>query len=335
MFDLNMNEKTFDNNKTKIVAIVGPTASGKSSLAMRLAQQLGGSIICCDSMQIYRGMDIGTAKPTADDMKSVTHRMFDIVSPREAYSCADYVHDAEAAIKETVSSGSLPILCGGTGLYLESLLMPRAYTATSGRTDVRSELEAIAAEPNGRERLHDMLLKIDPTSADAIHPNNVRRVIRAIEIYRESGVPKSELDRRSRENAVQNFKYDAQVIGLKYPDRDLLRRRITARVDEMLRLGLADEVERLMDSGAFADTDNGAPTTAAQAIGYKEMIAVMLRGEPPENARDAIITATCRYAKRQMTWFSAKPYIRWIDITEDPPTPDAAALQYIRDFLDS
>lgn len=340
-FNLKMNDK--DQNididkssaaapKTKIIAIVGPTASGKSSLAMRLAQKLGGSIICCDSMQIYRGMDIGTAKPTAEDMRIVPHRMFDIVSPQMAYSCADYVRDAEAAIRETAQGGSLPILCGGTGLYLESLLMPRAYSATSGRTDIRTELEAIAAAPDGRERLHEMLREVDPISAEAIHKNNVRRVIRAIEIYRESGIPKSELDRRSRECAADQ-KFDALVIGLRYPDRSLLRQRISQRVDEMLDAGLGDEVRRLMADGAFECAGSGAPSTAAQAIGYKEMIAALEGGEAPESARDDIITATCRYAKRQMTWFSAKPYIRWIDITEDSPAPDVAALELINDFL--
>lgn len=319
--------------KTKIIAIVGPTASGKSGLAMRLAQKLDGSIICCDSMQIYRGMDIGTAKPTAEDMRIVPHRMFDIVSPQNAYSCADYVRDAEAAIRETVQSGRLPILCGGTGLYLESLLMPRAYSATSGRTDIRTELEMMAAAPDGRERLHKMLGEVDPISAEAIHKNNVRRVIRAIEIYRESGIPKSELDRRSRECASVDQKYDALVIGLRYPDRSLLRQRIAQRVDEMLDAGLGDEVRRLMVDGAFECVRSGSPPTAAQAIGYKEMIAVLESGEIPESARDDIITATCRYAKRQMTWFSAKPYIRWIDITEDSPAPDDEALKLINDFL--
>ncbi len=327
-----MTEKDFNAPKTKIVAIVGPTASGKSSLAMRLAQQLNGNIICCDSMQIYRGMNIGTAKPTAEDMRIVPHRVFDIVSPQEAYSCADYVRDAGAAINDTVNEGGLPILCGGTGLYLESLLMPRAYSATSGRTGARAELEAIADSPNGRERLHNMLREVDPASADSIHKNNVRRVIRAIEIYRESGIPKSELDRRSREIAEKELKYNALVIGLRYPDRNLLRKRIACRVDEMLRNGLADEVQHLIDSGAFV-VDNATPSTAAQAIGYKEMIEVMLRGEPQETAREAIITATCRYAKRQMTWFSAKPYIRWIDIAAVDQKPDGAALEYINVFL--
>ena len=179
----------------RIVVVAGPTASGKTRLGIELAQALGGEIVSADSMQIYRGMDIGTAKPTAEDMRTVPHRLFDIVEPRSSYSCADYASAARTAIGEISVAGSMPVFCGGTGLYLDSLLMPRSYSQTSGITAVRAELEAIAAKPNGKELLHAMLAEIDPESAENIHPNNVRRTIRAIEIYRESGVPKSVLDR--------------------------------------------------------------------------------------------------------------------------------------------
>ena len=233
-----------------ITAVVGPTASGKSRLAMRIAEKYGGTIICCDSMQIYRGMDIGTAKPTHEDRRAIPHRMFDIVSPGESYSCADYARDAASAINEVVSEGRLPVLCGGTGLYLDSLMTPRSYSGTSGRTAIRDELETIAARPGGKEILHSMLEEADSESAAAIHPNNVRRVIRAIEIFRESGVPKSELDRRSRDNAAPSH-YRAAVIGLRYPDRSVLRARIARRVDIMLADGLEDEVRRLDAEGVF------------------------------------------------------------------------------------
>ena len=193
-----MNNTTTDAVLT-IVAVVGPTASGKSSLALKIAERYGGSIVCCDSMQIYRGMDIGTAKPTATEQERVPHRMFDIISPGTAYSCADYAKDATEVIESITAEGRLPVLCGGTGLYLDSLLFPRSYSDSSGRTRERSNLEAIADEPGGKMRLHNMLAAVDPESAGAIHENNVRRVIRALEIYRETGIPKSELDRRSKE----------------------------------------------------------------------------------------------------------------------------------------
>lgn len=324
-------------DRKQIVAVVGPTASGKSGLTMKIAAKYNGTIVCCDSMQIYRGMDIGTAKPTAEDMRTVPHRLFDIVDPRSSYSCADYASAARTAIDEISAAGSLPVFCGGTGLYLDSLLMPRSYSQTSGITAVRAELEAIAAKPNGKELLHAMLADIDPESAENIHLNNVRRTIRAIEIYRESGIPKSVLDRRSRDNAGET-EYDALVIGLRYPDRSILRARISRRVDEMLECGLEAEVRRLMASGVFDPLPDGTPATAAQAIGYKEMLAAVQESTSLSEAsrasvRDTIITATCRYAKRQMTWFGAKPYVRWIDITSDVYDPAPQAYEMLNEFL--
>lgn len=321
-----------DSTKQKIIAVVGPTASGKSGLAIKIAEKYFGTIVCCDSMQIYRGMDIGTAKPTSDDTERVPHVMFDIVSPHGSYSCADYARDAAAAIGTVAQNGRLPVLCGGTGLYLDSLLTPRSYEHSSGRTDLRDELEAIAAEPDGKVRLHRMLEEIDPESASAIHENNVRRVIRAIEIYRESGIPKSELDRRSRECAAP-LEYDALVIGLRYPDRSLLRERISRRVDEMLASGLEDEVRRLDAEGVFSPLPDGTVPTAAQAIGYKEMLAAVRAGEPASAMRESVITATARYAKRQMTWFSSKQYVRWIDVTRDNQDPSAQAFAMVDEFI--
>lgn len=313
--------------KKKIIAVVGPTASGKSGLAINIAEKFGGTIVGCDSMQIYRGMNIGTAKPTQADTARVPHVMFDIVSPDEMYSCADYVRDAAAAIGEIHKSGRIPVLCGGTGLYLDSLLTPRSYGDSAGRTALRDELEAIAGMPDGKAILHRMLAEVDPVSAAAIHENNVRRVIRAIEIFRESGVPKSELDRRSRESAAP-LMYDALVIGLRYTDRAVLRARIARRVDEMLAAGLADEVRRLDAAGVFSPLPDGSMSTAAQAIGYKEMLAAVRAGDIPDSVREAVITATARYAKRQMTWFGSKPYVRWIDIPHAgyDPTPQAFAM---------
>ncbi len=291
----------------RMIAVVGPTASGKSELALRLAETMHGVIVGCDSMQIYREMDIGTAKPTREDMARAEHRMVDMLPPEQSYSCAEYAEAARKEVDDIIASGRLPIFVGGTGLYLDSLLFPRSYEISEGRGEHRAELDAIAAEEGGGERLYRMLCEVDPESAESIHPNNVRRVIRALEIYLASGRKKSELDRET----AGECRYDATVIGLRYPDRALLWRRIERRVDIMLECGLIAETERLSALGVFEKN-----STAAQAIGYKEMLGYV-RGEVGlAEARERLIVATRRYAKRQMTWFSAKPYVKWIDISE-------------------
>lgn len=291
----------------KILAIVGPTGGGKSALALALAKQHGGEIISCDSMQIYRRMDVGTAKPTLEEQGEVPHRMIDIVEPHEPFSCADYVARAEGEIAACAERGHLPIVCGGTGLYLDALLRKNDFEPDTTDATVRSELAAYA-EQYGAEALYRELMRIDPESAAATHPNNVKRVIRAIEIYRTCGITKTELDRRSREGGMR---YDATVIGLRYGDRELLYRRIDRRVDQMLEMGLEQETRELLAEGVF-DVNQ----TAAQAIGYKELLPY-LRGETSlDSAVECLKMATRRYAKRQMTWFSAKPYVQWIDMTE-------------------
>ena len=294
-------------NKTKILAIVGSTASGKSALAMALAERLGGEIISCDSMQIYCRMDIGTAKPTEAERAAVRHHMIDIVPPTEPFTCADYVAVASLAIEDCASRGKLPIVCGGTGLYLDALLRGSDFAEGGADEDLRRELAEFAAR-EGNEALHAELRRIDPESAEAIHPNNVKRVIRAIEIYRTTGLTKTELDRQSREGGER---YDATVIGLRYLDRARLYDRIDRRVDMMLDEGLLDETKRLYDEGVFACNQ-----TAAQAIGYKELLGFIRGEESLSAAVEALKTATRRYAKRQMTWFSAKPYVTWLDADE-------------------
>ena len=300
-----MKESTM--NKTKILAIVGSTASGKSALAMALAERLGGEIVSCDSMQIYRRMDIGTAKPTAAERAAVRHHMIDVVEPTETFTCADYVAAASRAIEDCASRGRLPIVCGGTGLYLDALLRGSDFAEGGADEDLRRELADWAVR-EGNEALHAELRRIDPESADAIHPNNVKRVIRAIEIYRTTGTPKSVLDRQSREGGER---YDATVIGLRYLDRDRLYERIDRRVDIMLEEGLLDETHRLRDEGVFA-----VNRTAAQAIGYKELLGYLDGNESLDVAVETLKMATRRYAKRQMTWFSAKPYVQWLDADE-------------------
>ena len=291
--------------KIKIYAVVGPTASGKSALALELAERYGGEIISCDSMQLYRKMDVGTAKPTQAELARVPHHMIDVAEPHETFSCADYVAMADEIIRDVHGRGKLPILCGGTGLYLDSLL--RGEDFKPGLTDdaLRAELLEYAAE-NGNEALHAELRKIDPESAEQIHPNNVKRVARAIEIYRISGMKKSDIDKSSRESEPR---FDVRCVGLFYSDRARLYRRIDDRVDVMLENGLAEETKALLDMGVF-----DVNSTAAQAIGYKEILPFIKGEDSLDSCVEQLKMATRRYAKRQITWFSSKTYVQGIDV---------------------
>ena len=294
--------------KIKIYAIVGSTASGKSSLAMALAESLGGEIISCDSMQVYKRMDIGTAKPTADEQARVKHHMIDITEPWESFSCADYVSLADKAVRECHERGKLPIVCGGTGLYLDALLRGADFAEEIGSEELRRELLEFA-EKNGAEALHRELQAVDPESAEKTHPNNVKRVARAIEIYRLSGVTKTELDRRSQ---LEEPRFDAKVLGLSYSDREVLYSRIDKRVDQMISEGLCEETAELDREGIFEK--NG---TAAQAIGYKELLPYVRGTDSLDNCVDELKRATRRYAKRQMTWFGGKKYVESLNVLEN------------------
>ena len=285
---------------TCIPAVVGPTASGKTALAISLAARLGGEIVSCDSMQIYREMDIGTAKPSVTERAAVPHHLIDFVSPDEPYSASDYAKDALVTVEDILARGHLPIFCGGTGLYLSTVIRGGEDAAIPGETAHRARLEEIGATAGGADLLYTELCEKDPESAAATHKNNLRRVIRALEVYYATGVPKSEWDRRSREKEpalrVLPFMID-------WP-RELLYARIEARVDAMLAEGLLDEVRRLYEAQRLLPN-----TTAGQAIGYKEFSAY-LRGETDyETAVADLKTATRRYAKRQLTWFSADPHL--------------------------
>ena len=313
-------------NKQKIIAVVGPTASGKTSLSIALAKELGGEILSCDSMQIYRDMDIGTAKPSAEEQDGVPHHLIDIAAADELFSCAEYAALAKNKIAEVASRGKLPIFCGGTGLYLDGVLRGgNSYEKTETDPTYRAELEQVAAE-QGAEAVHAMLAAVDPDAAQATHPNNVKRVIRALEIYHTTGVTKTELDRRS----VQvESEYDALVLGIRFPDTEELYERINLRVDLMIEQGLLDECRRLMEAGVFERS-----ATAAQAIGYKELFPY-LRGELPlKNCVETLKMATRRYAKRQMTWFRMHGNVVWLD--RDGKTSDeallAAAMEKIRSY---
>lgn len=287
----------------RVIAIVGCTASGKSALAMELCKRHNGELVSMDSMQIYRGMDVGTAKPTSDEQAEVVHHMIDVVAPTESYSSGAYVEAATEIIKDIHARGKRPVLCGGTGLYLDGLLRG-GYGENYADPAVRAELENFA-DREGAIALHQRLSEVDPESAAATHPNNVKRVIRALEIYLVSGKTKTELDRLSQASEPQ---IDALVFGIRYNNREVLYDRINRRVDQMLAEGLIEETERLWQAGVFE-----ANATAAGAIGYKEILPYVKGQCSLEAAAEELKTATRRYAKRQMTWFYAKPYVTWID----------------------
>lgn len=291
--------------RIEIYAVVGPTASGKSALALELAERYGGEIISMDSMQLYRRMDVGTAKPTAEERARVPHHMIDIAEPTECFSCADYVEMADKVIRDVYSRGRLPILCGGTGLYLDSLLRGADFKPQLTDGDLRRELLDFA-KANGAEALHSELRRIDPESAEQIHPNNVKRVARAIEIYRLCGEKKSDIDKDSK---LGEPRFDICCVGLFYSERSELYRRIDTRVDMMLEQGLEDETRALLAEGVFERN-----ATAAQAIGYKELIGYIEGRETLTEAVERLKMATRRYAKRQITWFSAKEYVSTLDV---------------------
>ena len=287
--------------KIKLMAVVGPTASGKSALALEIARRYNGEIISCDSMQIYKRMNIGTAKPTEQEMSCVRHHLIDVVDPTEQFSCEDYVKLASEAVKDCTDRGKLPIVCGGTGLYLDSLLRGGNSAPVSDTSKLREELgERVARE--GIMPLYSELERVDPESAAAIHPNNHKRVIRAMEIYLSCGIPKSELDRRSKQIESP---YEASIVGLSYADRDILYGRIEKRVDIMIEEGLLDETRALLEEGVFE-----ANRTAAQAIGYKELLGYLAGRQTLDEAIADLKTATRRYAKRQITYFFAKDYVK-------------------------
>ena len=280
--------------KIPLIVVVGPTASGKSEYALNKAKELGGEIISGDSMQIYRKMDIGTAKPTIEEMGEIPHHLIDIADITEVFSAARFVELASAAIKDIASRNKIPIIAGGTGLYIDTLISGTRLSATEDDPILRAELFEFA-EKNGAEALHQRLKEVDPTSAEAIHPNNVKRVARALEIYIKTGETKTEADRKSR---LTESVYNPHVVYIRPKERENIYNRIDRRVDKMFELGLENEVRELYETGL-----ENTPT-ASQAIGYKEFYPYF-KGEIDINAvKEAICLNTRHYAKRQMTWFN-------------------------------
>ena len=281
----------------KLIAIVGPTAVGKTALAIELAKRYNGEIISCDSMQVYKGMDIGTAKPTRKEQAQVKHHLINIKEPNEGFSCADYATLAKKAIADIEKRGKTPIFCGGTGLYLDSVIEIPSFCETAKDQEYRTYLENYAKE-HGNESVHKMLAEIDPQSAEATHANNVKRVIRALEIYKCTGVTKSEWDRRSKEIKPP---YDATVLFLTCEDREEMYRRIDRRVDIMMAEGLMFEVRGLYEAGML-----DSRYTSSGAIGYKELIPFFREGRELDLCVEELKMATRHYAKRQLTWFNKK-----------------------------
>ena len=291
-----------------IIAIVGPTAVGKSALALELARRLNGEIISCDSMQIYKHMDIGTAKPTKEEMAEIKHHLIDIKNPNEDFSCADYALYAKKAIDDIISRGKTPIFCGGTGLYLDSVIEIESFSSSVKDENYRAELELFAKE-NGNEALHQMLAEVDAQSASEIHPNNTKRVIRALEIFKCTNIPKSEWDKRSREQAPP---YDSTVLFLTCKDRAVLVERIEKRVDIMLEQGLLDEARYLYENGYLNEK-----YTSYSAIGYKELLPYLKGEDTLENCVERLKISTRQYAKRQLTWFGRRESYNKIYVDEE------------------
>ncbi|MBQ2254430.1 MAG: tRNA (adenosine(37)-N6)-dimethylallyltransferase MiaA [Clostridia bacterium] len=290
--------------KIPVYAVVGPTASGKSAYAIRLAKELDGEVISGDSMQIYRGMDVGTAKADAEEQQGIPHHLLDIAEITEPFSAGRFMELAGEKIREIHSRGKTPILCGGTGLYIELLLTGKRLAETTADEKLREELLAFAEE-KGNEALHARLAQVDPASAENIHPNNVKRVVRALEIALTTGSTKSEADEKSKEGENP---YAPTIIRLTYGDRAKLYEKINLRVRRMFEMGLEEEVRALCEKG-LRETP-----TASQAIGYKEFYPYFDGEIPLAQVEEDICRNTRRYAKRQETWFSRMHYDKLITL---------------------
>ena len=304
--------------KIPLIVVAGPTASGKTSLAIDIAKALDGEIVCADSMQIYKYMDIGTAKATKEEQAQCPHHLMDIVEPDCEFSVADYTELAHKTISDIVSRGKTPIMCGGTGLYIDSVVNDVDFGEFENDYTLRRELEELARK-EGPQRLIDMLSEFDPLSAKKLHPNNLKRIIRAIEFYKVSGIPISEHQhmtklKESRYNAVE-FIIDRE--------RCELYDRINRRVDIMMNEGLTDEVNMLIGRGYSPELNS------MQGIGYKELIAYFDGKSTLDEAVDAIKQNSRRYAKRQLTWFRRNENIHWLS----PDNAVGEALNTIKGLL--
>ncbi len=293
--------------KQPLIVVAGPTASGKTRLAIDIAKAVGGEIVSADSMQIYKYMDIGSAKPTAEERSEVKHHLIDFLEPSAEFSVADYTDMAHGVISDIAARGKMPVMCGGTGLYINSVVNDVTFGETETDYEMRSELQKYADE-NGNEALLELLREVDPLSAQRLHPNNVRRVIRAIEFHRLTGETISAHQEMTKQT---EGRYSAVMFCIKW-DREALYERINKRVDIMLRDGLSDEVKRLVDMGYTKALNS------MKAIGYKELIDYFNGECSYEDAVELIKQSSRRYAKRQLTWFRRDERIHWLDSTGNP-----------------
>lgn len=291
--------------KIPLVVLLGPTASGKTAMAVEICKKYGGEVVTADSMQVYKYMDIGTAKPTFDEMQGIKHHMIDLAEPTENFSLADYVKEAKTVIEDIHKRGKLPVLAGGTGLYIDTLIQNIELSDGDKDEALRAELTELA-EKEGEDKLFEILREVDPMSCETIHKNNIKRVIRAIEFFKTTGVRQSD----HIKNTVKNSPYDMTKICLCW-DREVLYERINRRVDIMFDMGLADEVEKVRNMGVTKDN------TSMQGIGYKEVFPYLDGQLSLEETKDIIKQGTRRYAKRQLTWFRREENTSFVEAEFD------------------
>ncbi|MCA1030156.1 tRNA (adenosine(37)-N6)-dimethylallyltransferase MiaA [Bacillus timonensis] len=289
--------------KSDLIVLIGPTAVGKTKLSIDLAKKLNAEIISGDSMQIYKGMDIGTAKISKEEMGGIAHHLIDIKDPTESFSVAEFQSIVRKKIEEIQNRGKVPMIVGGTGLYIQSVIYDYEFTPTVSDNDYRLLLEKRVSQ-YGIDLIYDELKRIDPESAEKIHPNNTRRVIRALEIYKTTGITMSEYIKQQEHTLL----YHCTMIGLTM-SRELLYKRINERVDKMIEEGLLDEVSKLYHQGV-------KDCQSIQAIGYKELYQYFDKNITLEQAIEQLKQNSRRYAKRQLTWFRNKMDINWFDMTE-------------------
>ena len=306
-----------------VLCVVGPTATGKTKMGVALAKRFDGEVVSVDSMQLYRGMAIGTAAPTREEMEGIPHHMVAVADPAESWSAARHVSAADACVQDILRRGKLPVLVGGTGLYLDALIRGTDFAAGSQGTELRRQLQRRARQ-EGVETLLEELRRIDPAAAQKLHLRDEKRIIRALEVWYETGCTITEHDRQERQRPP---KYDALYIGLDFLDRQDLRDRIDRRVDTMVEQGLLEEVEALLASGLPRDA------TALQAIGYKQFLAVAEGTATRQEAIAEVKLRSRQYAKRQLTWLRRNPDIFWIRWESRPNFPEG--LQKATEYLHS
>lgn len=290
----------------RVVVVGGPTASGKTALGVALAKALDGEVVSADSMQVYRSMDVGTAKPSREEMEGVVHHMLDVADPAEDFSVARYVEMATPIVEDILRRGKVPLLVGGTGLYIDNLLAGRQFAAFDPA--IRRELDR-QLEAEGLNALYEELGRVDPQRQAQLHPNDAKRIVRALEVYRATGRPMSQLDRETRDRPPR---FQGVSIVLNFAHRRDLWERIDRRVDRMMERGLVREVRELLDRGVPREA------TAMQAIGYKELARALETGDDPAAAAEEVKLRSRQYAKRQLSWFRRWEGALWITWDQEP-----------------